>query len=449
MEMGTQRYPEQPFVLRLQDPTVILPHSVIDEVKSLPSSIVSLEANNYRRFFGRYTLMGLPSHEFVTSIKHDLTRHVGNLLPEMVEETGYATNIVMGSSSGPDKIVLPVYQTMLQYIALLSGRAFIGLPLSRDEQWIHSSIQYAVESVAASHQLRSYPASLRRLVAPFLPRIWRVREHQKKVRMLLRDIIVNEQQTAHSNAHEPPQKGPLAFWLRGHYQQSGSPPTETALTKDHLLASFAAIHIATNAVTQVLLDLAARPEYQEALRQEITAILGTTSWARSITIANLNRMVKLDSFIKESLRISPPGGVVTMMRQTMVPFTPSCGPTLPPGTLIAFANNRFDLSTKPRYDPNEFDGFRFAEERQRDDGETKVQLITPNADSLTWGYGSHACPGRLFAACEIKVIAIYFLIHFDMQIKDGAARPPSTSHDFQIMPDMDAQISFRRRQRYT
>lgn len=137
---------------------------------------------------------------------------------------------------------------------------------------------------------------------------------------------------------------------------------------------------------------------------------------------------------------------VTMMRQTTAPFTPSCGPTLPPGTLIAFANNRFDMSTSPKYDPNEFDGFRFSKQRQSEEGETKMQLITPHPDSLTWGYGSHACPGRLFAASEVKIIVIHLLTRFEMRMKDGVGRPPSTSHDFQIMPDMGAEIVFQRRE---
>lgn len=279
---------------------------MIDEVKSLPASQASIEANNYRRFFGQYTLMGLPSDEFVSSIKQDLTRSVGVLLPEMVEEASYATDCAMRDKDSC--YILSVYPTMLRYIALLSGRAFVGLPLSRSEDWIQSSIQYAVESVAAGHQLRAYPAIFRNLVAPFLPKIWRVKKHQEKVRQMLHEILAQTQASENVIDGKNPEEGRLAFWLRRHYHQVQSAASETALGKDHLLASFAAIHIATNALTQILLDLAARPEYQEPLRDEIVAVLGTNG-EREMTMAGLSKMVRLDSFMKESLRGNPPGGV--------------------------------------------------------------------------------------------------------------------------------------------
>lgn len=129
------------------------------------------------------------------------------------------------------------------------------------------------------------------------------------------------------------------------------------------------------------------------------------------------------------------------MREITSPISLSCGPILPKGTLIAFANNRFDMSSPQPWDLDTFDGFRFV----REEGEARQQLITTSPDSLTWGYGSHACPGRQFAAAELKVIIIHLLIHFDMQMKDGAPRPASSSHDFQIMPDLQAEIEFRRR----
>ncbi|KAL6834288.1 cytochrome P450 [Trichoderma sp. SZMC 28015] len=438
MEQGTRKYPDRPFILPLQDPTVILPHSVIEEVKSLPASQASIERNNYRRFFGQYTLMGIPSDEFVSSIKQDLTRHVGILLPELFEEARFATDCAMGG----DKTchLLPVYPAMLRYIALLSGRTFVGLPLSRSEDWIQSSIQYAVESVEAGHQLRAYPTTLRRLVAPFLAKIRRVQQHQKKVRHMLRNILAKSQELEKSTDSRDPDQGRLALWLRRHYRQRHSTITESDLGKDHLLASFAAIHIATNALTQILLDLAARPEYQEPLRNEAAQVLDLTGESK-ITMAELSKLVRLDSFMKESLRASPPGGVVTMMRELTAPIALSCGPILPKGTLIAFANNRFDMSSHQPSDPDDFDGFRFVKE----DGGSRQQLITTSHDSLTWGYGSHACPGRQFAATELKVIIIHLLTNFDLRMKDGAPRPANSSHDFQIMPDPHAVIEFCKR----
>lgn len=80
------------------------------------------------------------------------------------------------------------------------------------------------------------------------------------------------------------------------------------MCKDYILALFAGIHIATNAVTQVLLDLAARPEYQQPLLEEIeSARSGTEN--NTLSLGMIVKMSKLDSFIQESLRVNPPGRV--------------------------------------------------------------------------------------------------------------------------------------------
>ncbi|GIC87506.1 cytochrome P450 [Aspergillus udagawae] len=444
MEEGTRKFPDRPFVLSLLDPTVILPHHVIDEVKSLPETRVSIEANNHRRFFGEYTLMGAKSDELVASVKQNLTRNVGALIPELIEEIAHATPTVIDVSPRSPSVTLPVYNTMLRYIALLTGRTVVGLPLSRSEEWVSSSINYAVESMEAGHQLRAYPASIRKWLGPFLPRVRKVKEHQLRICRMLEGLLVEQQRSFNPKESLDNERGRLASWLLQHYDSPSEVPVQV-LCKDHILALFAGIHIATNAVTQVLIDLAARPEYQTPLLEEIESVLGKADERRDTTLADIARMSKLDSFIKESLYVNPPGGVVTLMRETTAPLRPSCGPLLPKGTLIAFANNRFDMSTVPSHNPDDFDGFRHARLRNAGTGESKYQLLTPSSESLTWGYGIHACPGRLFAATEIKLIVIHLLTRFQLRLGSHRNRPPSSSYDFQIMPDPKAQITFTSR----
>ncbi|KAJ5190081.1 hypothetical protein N7491_007877 [Penicillium cf. griseofulvum] len=439
MEEGTRKYPDRPFVLPLLDPTVILPSHVIDEVKSLPETQVSINANNHRRFFGQYTLMGAKSTELVSSVKQDLTRNVGSLLAEMVDETRITTDSLIQINPESPVRTLPVYSTMLQYITLLTGRVFVGLPLSRRAEWVSSSINYAVESMEAGHQLRQYPVFLRPLVGQFLPKVRGLKQHRARINDMLDDILAEQHSGGGRQAQTDPQRGRLASWLMQYYNSNPSEdfPAQ-ALCKDHILALFAGIHIATNALSQVLLDLAARPEDQTPLVEEIKSCSGSGNDV--LTLASIAKMQMLDSFIKESLRVNPPGGVVTLMRETTAPFQPSCGPLIPKGTLIAFANNRFNMATSVGREADPFDGSRYVRLRTKSDG--KHQLLTPSPESLTWGYGVHACPGRLFAATELKVIIIYLLTRFHLRLKGGGRRPPSSSFDFQIMPDMQAEIEY-------
>jgi cytochrome P450 len=129
------------------------------------------------------------------------------------------------------------------------------------------------------------------------------------------------------------------------------------------------------------------------------------------------------------------------MRETTAPLMLSGCPPIPKGTLIAFANSRFDMSSPHTFDPDEFDGFRYSKVQAKA-GETSQQLITASVDALTWGYGLHACPGRLYAATEIKVILAHLISNYDLRLREGESRPPNSSHDFQIMPHPEAAVVF-------
>lgn len=77
--------------------------------------------------------------------------------------------------------------------------------------------------------------------------------------------------------------------------------------------SFASINTTTNALCFIVLDLAARPEYTGPLREEIQEVIrennvqkdenGILRWNQ----ASLNKLWKLDSFMKESSRLSKAG----------------------------------------------------------------------------------------------------------------------------------------------
>lgn len=76
---------------------------------------------------------------------------------------------------------------------------------------------------------------------------------------------------------------------------------------------------------------------------------------------------------------------------------------------MAFNSGAIRMSTQPltyspEYNPpenkppSEFDGFRFYNLRKMPGKENKQLFVTVSPESLTFGYGNHACPGRFFAA---------------------------------------------------
>lgn len=57
-------------------------------------------------------------------------------------------------------------------------------------------------------------------------------------------------------------------------------------------------------------------------------------------------------------------------------------------------------------DPEKFDGFRFLERRKQPGLEMKSQLVSTSTDHLGFSHGKHACPGRFFAANEVKIAMV-------------------------------------------
>ena len=97
-------------------------------------------------------------------------------------------------------------------------------------------------------------------------------------------------------------------------------------------------------------------------------------------------------------------------------------------------------------EPTKFDGDRFLKRRQEDSTTAGQQsYIAANLSNMSWGYGSHACPGRWFADAEIKVIVIYMVQHFDMRFGDGYDRPKSMEFETQNLPDRSATVWLKRR----
>jgi hypothetical protein len=76
--------------------------------------------------------------------------------------------------------------------------------------------------------------------------------------------------------------------------------------------SFAAIHTTSMATTAVIYDLAAYPQYIPALREEIQQVMDEDGYDidgdgyKRLKKSSIPRLWRLDSFLKESQRLTPP-----------------------------------------------------------------------------------------------------------------------------------------------
>ena len=113
----------------------------------------------------------------------------------------------------------------------------------------------------------------------------------------------------------------------------------------------------------------------------------------------------------------------------MKPITLSDGKLLPAGVFIEVPAYARAMDPERVHQPERFDPMRFYRLRQQQhkekdgtvtsDNDTYCQLVSVNKDSLTWGYGRHACPGRFFVANEIKMMVANVIMQYDLRLEDG------------------------------
>ncbi|KAL8941984.1 MAG: hypothetical protein Q9216_001917 [Gyalolechia sp. 2 TL-2023] len=211
-----------------------------------------------------------------------------------------------------------------------------------------------------------------------------------------------------------------------------------------LKLSFAAIHTSAAAPTQQLYDLCARPEYIEPLRQEIEEVMAEHKGM--MTKQSLKQLTKMDSFMKECQRFNPLL-LVTFERIITVDYTLKDGFFIPAGTHIGVPTQAISMDPDIYSDPDTFDGFRFAKLRDsRHPNASRMIYAASNLESMAFGYGRHACPGRYFADCEIKIIMCYLLRNYDLKFAESVKeRPRSLLAETQCLPNHEAKVLLRAR----
>ena len=107
------------------------------------------------------------------------------------------------------------------------------------------------------------------------------------------------------------------------------------------------------------------------------------------------------------------------------------------------AHSQWDPDVYDR--PHEWDGWRFLRMREGVPGKDKVsQLVSTSPDHFGFGHGLHACPGRFFAANEIKIALIHMLLKYEWRLLPGE-KPQPRYFGFSSNTDPLINIETRRR----
>jgi hypothetical protein len=291
---------------------------MVDFIKNLPESDVTFLDEFYRQMEGAYTGIGarhIP--EGRASIKEDLIRNHGRVLTDLQDEVTLVFNTEIGVCR--DWTPVTLHLKMLQIVASLSGRTFVGLPLSRDVSWRDATTKFTVDAVAGAVAVKKHHPLVRRLVSPFLPELHRLAAYQKFAKKKLDPVITALSSSGENNKTDRPNS--LLRWTLDRVNGARHVTTDK-IGRFQMAVAFASIHTTGMTLTNVVLDLAAHPEYARELRAEAESVAvdgcddGLHTWKFNQT--GMSKLKKLDSFLKESQRVTPPGLSKYSLRTTFL-----------------------------------------------------------------------------------------------------------------------------------
>ncbi|KAJ7933063.1 cytochrome P450 [Mycena leptocephala] len=428
VQRGYDQYPEGIFrIARLYDwQYVVCGSKYIKDIGGAPENVISF-------------------HEAIeewkttseAAIRTSLTRNLHACFPDVRDEIVCAFNDVL-QLQGSEWKTLPVLPTTMSIVARVSNRLFVGLPLCRDKRFLENNIRHTIDVMRSATLIGLWPPFLRPLVGPFISS---KKTSNARALKFLGPLI--EERLAKERDFGPAWPGKpndLISWFLEIAE--GEERTPLALTLRVLSTNMAAIHTSSMAFTHAIFDLAAHPEYLLPMREEAERVVNEEGWTK----AALNSMFNIDSFLRESQRINN-NGPLGMSRKVVARdgFRFSDGTVVPRGAYLSVAARATHYDESNYENAATFDGFRFARERaehvaQHDANDANVQnifkrhMISTAVDHLPFGTGKHACPGRFFAATELKAMLAHLVLEYDIKAEVEGVRPPDDVFGTRIAP---------------
>ncbi|KAJ7607500.1 cytochrome P450 [Roridomyces roridus] len=422
----------------------------VAEVGAAPENVLSFYGGVEDSVQGLYTLgkdvLHDPYHQL--TVRTSLTRNIGRRFPEVRDEIICSFDDVFGLQGSEWKRV-PVIESVMKITARTSNRLFIGLPLCRNQEYLDLNIRNAVDIFIHGQILSIFPEFIKPIVAPLIvTRKKHLRQMLKFVGPMIEERIAKEDELGSDYPETP---NDLISWMLevAKREQRHAPGIAARM----LATNMAAIHTTSMALSHVLFDLTTYPQYIQPLREEAERVVKEEGWSK----ASLNSMHKIDSFIRESQRLNG-SGPVTMIRKVVDPngFTFSDGIVIPYKSLVFVSAKPVHYDSAFYDNADVFDGYRFSKLREAmqatEADSEKVfnrQIVSTGSDFLVFGHGKHACPGRFFAATELKAMLAHVLITYDVKAEDefsNGVRPPNFVSGQIDMPNVKAGIMVRTRQ---
>lgn len=472
-------------------PDLVLPQSEVKRLMREPEDVLSVSANLDQNFATFYTMpfVAHPTHENV--IRRYLTRRLPELTASTADEVEAALRDEWGTDTEAFREVR-VLETAEHILARADNRVFVGLPLCRDAGYLSNAVGFARDVAVAGKIINVVPAWMK----PVVGRLVTIpnRLHYRRASQWLMPHIKERLEQYHRSSSSGEKEGGEAAekhndfitWIIEDAIKHGDPRglDPEVISFRIIDVNFAAIHTSSFTSTNALLDIASSPPSPSAdgttattpldsLREEVLRVYHDEEGGRW-TKAGLERLVRVDSAIRESMRhtgIFYRGAMRKVVRPGGYQATPDV--LLPPGYNVGTSAYSVHHDEDFYDDPHRYDAFRFSRPREEaaaaaaaaaaateGGGEgneasaaqrLEAAVAADKASSLNttgeaflgWGHGKRACPGRYFAADVMRLMLASMVK--DYEIEPLGRRPPSKWMLDTVMPPAGATLRVRRR----
>ncbi|EXF82434.1 hypothetical protein CFIO01_01894 [Colletotrichum fioriniae PJ7] len=364
---------------------IVLPLRFMDELKSNPNLNFGAALNDV--------------DSYAEVFQNMVSDHVAGLLPTTNDTTWAPIN---------------VWSAIIPLITKANVRGFLGHDAAEDEDFLDVASTFIVNQIVYAVGAKQWPSFLHPILYKYLPGFSGLVEQYSNGEK----VVLRQMKNKKANGLKPLSDPPSVF---DYVNEDGRYLDNLRLQMDIQMPLCAAsIHTTTTTVVQCLYDLASRPQYLPALRQEVQEV--TKQYGDVINRRSASKLEKMDSFVKEVQRICSPD-LTTFQRKATGPVTLSNGFHIPKGARIEVATGAINADADLYDNPSEFDGMRFYKKRQEsDEARSKFQVLSVSKLDLSWGYGRAACPGRFLADLLIKMVLVEVLKRYDIKMPEGQGR---------------------------
>ncbi|THH04634.1 hypothetical protein EW146_g10129 [Bondarzewia mesenterica] len=328
-------------------------------------------------------------------IRIGLNRNLADCAPVVFDEVVAACDDELRQAEF-EWATVSVYDVVTKVVSRASNRLFIGLPICRNPDYVKFTIRITFDIFNAASIINFFPKSIQPIIAPFVSKRKKdAREAAAYLAKIAQERLDSIDRYGRDYTDKP---NDFLSWL---IDETNEERREMSNLLSRLVfVNFAAILSTGLTLLRAIYDLVRHAQYIPELREEIEQVVEAEGFA-------LDKMYKLDSFVRESQRVTPLAPH-TMLRKVRRDFTFSDGFSVPAGTIFVLNQAALNLDENIWPDPLRFDPFRYIDE-------APTNRLISTSNNWLFGHGRHVCAGRALAVQEIKGIMAYLIMNYDLK----------------------------------